>query len=369
MGGEAEHRILIADDDVQGLRLMRRVLRGVADDVVAAASGEEALELLPQIRPDVVLLDIVMPGMNGYEVCRRIREHERHGLAKILLISGRGETPDRLEGYRAGADDFITKPYDNEELRAKVSVYLRLKRAEELDRARGDLRTLFAHETRTPLSGIIGLAEMLHENEDLPREARMSARLIRENGLRLLEFVRKTSLLVELDHGRDAELESSSVSGHVAAAVESRREHAERREVKIEVSIRDDERLSADWPLVEEVLGYLLDNAIEFSHRGGEVRVVARCDESICEFEVADDGEGIPAEWQQRIFDEFAVRDIDHHNKGQGLSLAIARRVMDLHDGGIRVRSAPGRGATFTLELPLASSKRPTMDILPPSSG
>jgi DNA-binding response OmpR family regulator len=123
--------------------------------------------MLPRFRPDLVLLDVMLPDIDGFEVCRRIRELEGHRFTKIILVSARSAVPDRPEGHRAGADDHLTKPFDHDEFRAKVAVFLRLKQTEEVDRLKGDLLRLLSHETRTPLNGILVASRLLLDRSDL----------------------------------------------------------------------------------------------------------------------------------------------------------------------------------------------------------
>ncbi len=151
-------RILIVDDHPTNIALLEDIL-GEEYVLAAATSGEEALALVSPFQPDLILLDIMMPGVNGYETCRRLREMPAFRHVKILMVSAKARVEDRLRGYEVGADDYITKPFDEEELLAKVQVYLRLKSVEEVDQLKSNLLAMLSHKTLTPLHGGAGAVE------------------------------------------------------------------------------------------------------------------------------------------------------------------------------------------------------------------
>src|SRR6185295_16004766 len=134
-------RILGVDDNPRNLDILRRTL-APEFAMATAASGEEALEVAVRLRPDLILLDIMMPGIDGYETCRRIRAIPALANTKIIMVSAKALTTERLEGYAAGANDYVVKPFDQDELMAKVRVYLKLKSVEEVDRMKSDLLDL-----------------------------------------------------------------------------------------------------------------------------------------------------------------------------------------------------------------------------------
>ncbi|MDJ0763999.1 MAG: hybrid sensor histidine kinase/response regulator [Myxococcota bacterium] len=350
---KSKYRILAVDDDARNTDIMHRLL-GSKYDLKTANSGEEALEVIQPFHPDLVLLDIVMTGIDGYETCRSIRGDARFRFTKIVLVSGQDSVEERLKGYEVGADDYVTKPFDFEELKAKVEVFLRLKRAEEVDQIKGDLLTLFSHETKTPLSGIIGLSELLKEDMSLGENARNCAGLIYQSGNQLLEFVRKTSFLCELKTGKKLLKRSEPVSDRVQKAIAATAKLLPPEgEAVYKTEIPEDLTVTADWDMLDMVLGYLLHNAAKFSQNGGPVQVSAKEEGGACVIRVEDQGAGIDPQWMHSIFDEFAVQDVTHHHRGQGLSLAIAKHVVELHDGAIRADSTPGKGSTFTIQMPI----------------
>ncbi len=196
------HRILAVDDSQVNLAILEDML---ADSYALrlAGTGEEALTVAREFRPEIVLLDIMMPGMGGFEVCERLRKDPGLSHTKIILLSAKTEVANRLKGYEVGADDFISKPFNHEELLAKLTVFLRLKSVEELDALKSDVLHLISHETRTPLNGILGVLQLLAES-DSPGTAD-EQELIQQallSGHRLESLVQKALLYAELRSGR-----------------------------------------------------------------------------------------------------------------------------------------------------------------------
>ena len=149
---QPRNKILVVDDDAIDIATIEKLL-GEDYDLKTARTGEEALQVAADFQPDIILLDNMMPGINGGDVCRQIRADSELRHTKIIMVSGQSMVSERLEAYQAGADDYITKPFDEDELLAKIQVYLRLKSVEEVDQFKTNVLTLLSHEVRTPLSG------------------------------------------------------------------------------------------------------------------------------------------------------------------------------------------------------------------------
>ncbi len=341
--------ILVVDDDPINIDIVQETL-GECCRVHVAHDGETALAALPQVRPHIVLLDIMMPGIDGYAVCRAIREDRRHAAIKIILLSGRASIQERLEGYAAGADDYIVKPFVDDELLAKVRVYTRLSRTEEVDELKSDLLKLFSHETRTPLNAILGLSEVIKDDSRVPPDVRDLADDIKLSGRRLLEFFRKAQLLFDIKKGADWELQEDSFGDRALAWADDL--HQTLQAGRIELDVTGDPTLMANWDLLAEVFRALVENVWKFADRSTTAEVTVRGDADSVVLEVADRGPGVNAGKHEEIFEPFTVQDIAHHGQGQGLSLAIAREIALLHGGDLTVRDRPGGGAIFRLVLP-----------------
>jgi signal transduction histidine kinase len=353
---ERKPRILAVDDTRTNLRIIQEAL-GDAFDLRLASSGEEALDQSTRFNPDIVLLDIVMPGIDGYETCRRIRQHPDLQHVKIIMVSAQAGIDDRLQAYEAGANDYLLKPFEQRELLAKIQVYLHLKSSEEVERFKADVITLLGHEMRTPLTTMLGPAKMLLEEGDLPASERQQlARLIYLGAKRLHELVEKAQLLGSLWSGT---WKPSKQPVDLLTVLRPALDRTIRRAAPREVRVIEDLAPCPDIPVdphgIDQVISAILDNALRFSPDGGEMRVTLRSlDDAAC-LTISDQGPGIHPDFIPRVFDAFAKSDIHHHDAGQGLSMAIARQLVLRHGGKLTVESTLGQGATFRLQLPRAA--------------
>ncbi len=353
-GISMDSTILAVDDSVANIVILEELL---ADEytLVTASSGRSAIELARSIYPDVVLLDIMMPEMDGYETCRILREDPDLCHVKIILISAKEETSDRLKGYKVGADDYITKPFEPEELLAKLKVFLRLKHVEELDQLKMDILHLLSHETRTPLSGILGSLMMLKTNGTLKdSDSKKLIEIAEQSGHQLQSLLEKSMLLCEIKSNVDKRLfEPVQLDSLVYKAADGLRLYAEERQVTVRLEISSNSRplgCRDDLLLVPE---FLLHNAIRFSPSKNEVRVSLTDEPNSVRLSVTDHGPGIPPNYLPHVFSAFTPRDITHHAEGHGLSLAICREIISRHGGIVGVDSNPGNMTCFFATLPL----------------
>ena len=348
----SENKILIVDDEPVIRLVMEQLL--VVDGYVlqSVASGEEALTVVSSFDPDIILLDIQMSGMDGYSVCAKIRADEKYHFTKIIMVSGCAQVEERLKGYEAGADDYIAKPFDEEELRAKVKVYTRLKRREEIDQVKGDLLTLLTHETRTPINGIMGCADLLLEDETLGADQREFVGMISQSIRQLHEFFENCLLLSKLKAG--LELVKSFDSVEVIISAVCRKITRQDEEIcYFQIEIEQDLILYADWQLLKRAFEFVLNNSAKYSPRGETVTVTAMIDDHVGRIIIDDKGPGVDCQRRNKIFDEFSIQDVAHHQSGQGISLAITNRICSCHGGDIKVLDNPcGQGARFVLSIP-----------------
>ena len=351
---KVQHKILLVDDEPIILFYIQDLLSSSGDYIVETAdSGEQALDVLPAFKPDLILLDIQLPGMDGYEVCRQIRSDNRYRFTKIIMVSGHARVNERLKGYEAGADDYLPKPFDNEELMAKVRVFTQLKNKEEVDQIKGDLLTLITHETRTPVSGIIGCAELLANDPTLSAEGRELAVLIAKSGQQLFQFMKNAVLLCKLKAGMELHYNPEPVSSMLANVINNLAEEHLDENIRVATGFDDSIILQADWPLLINVFKFVIENAYKFSPPAGTITVKSMRDQEALLVTVSDEGEGVDPHMREQIFDEFAIKDVAHHQKGQGISLAICRYILQYHHGTIHVEANPGGGARFVIRLPL----------------
>ena len=347
-------KILAVDDDAIDIMTIEKLL-GEHYELRTATSGQEALEIAPDFRPDIILLDNMMPGLDGGQVCRQIRADTALRHTKIIMLSGKSMVSERIEAYEAGADDYITKPFNEDELLAKIRVYLRLKTVEEMDRFKTDVLTLLSHEARTPLNNIIAPAEMLMSEDDIDaEEKKLLIEMVHSAAGRLHRFFENVMLLSSLKSGKwQFNQEQTNLCEVVHEAVCEVSTKAAEHKIKIEYKFDADPMVCIDSQQIRRVITSILDNAIRFSPSGQSVDVCLTSDDCYVSISVTDRGEGIDPDYLPYVFEELSDPDIDHHSKGQGLSLAIARQIVQQHNGTISAESEKGSDTTFTVRLPI----------------
>lgn len=349
-------KILVVDDDPVNVSILQESL-GSKYDLKTAMSGEEALEVASKFKPNIILLDIMMPGIDGYETCRRIKSDPQLCFTKILMVSAKAMIHEKLDGYNCGADDYITKPFDDDELSSKIKVFQRLKFIEELDRLKSSLLSLISHEIRTPLNSIIGFTTLLNRNPSLKGKEKEYLQKVIEGGDKILEFSEKALLLCDLKEGMELKLKSTFMAMFIKKTIMKLQNNASQASVRIVLDNRLNEDVYVDQFLMDIALIFVLKNAIKFSPSGGTITVSIKLCESGFTISIEDQGEGVDESNIQNIFSEFSIGDVSHHNEGQGLSLAIAQNISKLHGGELFVRNSAQGGAVFSFQLPLIKKK------------
>jgi len=358
-------RILIVDDQPTIVAILQKIL-GEHYVLRTASCGEEALAVAPDFAPALMLLDIMMPGIDGYDTCRQLRAHPTLRHTKIIMVSSAASVAERLRGYEMGADDYITKPFDEEELLAKVRVYLRLKSVEEVDRLKSDMLALLSHEVRTPLNEILAPVDMLLAAQDMNAAGRsMLLNLVQYSAQRLLRLFARISKLSQMKAGQwDFAWTTSDLSEVVRDAVSQITASAVQRGVRIIQTLPDAAPVQLDRFQMGEVVAAVLENAIRFSPSPGRVTIAIESAPEQVSVRVTDRGPGLDPDFLPYVFEPLAQPDLRYHTEGQGLSLAIAHEIVLAHHGTIRVESTPRLGTTVTIWLPIATAMSSDNDVM-----
>jgi signal transduction histidine kinase len=354
-----KYRILIVDDNERNTAIVKRILQNHYN-LLDVVTGEEALEIAESFRPDIVLLDIMLPGIDGYEVCRRLRRNVELSNTKIIMVTAKAMIGEKLNGYEAGADDYVTKPFDGEELLAKVEVYLRLKTVEEHEALKSNLLTLLGHETRTPLTYIKAAAESLMTIESTSAVQRQFARIIHEGTTRIADVLTKALWYGELTS--DCAIEPTTrceVESLIDGIVTSLAYRADARGIKVARGIRRPTCVMADVPKLSGALEIILDNAISFSPDDDVVTVEIAEEDDEVRILVRDKGPGIPKDKLPHLFEGLHSSDVSHHSRGHNLNLAIARVILEGHGGTLEAETSEGLETTFTVRLPASAPAAP----------
>ncbi len=365
-------RILVAEDHKPMQLAIRKILEEEGFEVITADDGEEALHIVEQSPPDLILADIMMPKMDGYALYEAIRARQEWVPIPFIFLTARADREDILKGKAMGVEDYITKPFDPQELvvaiRSRLARTQAIRRATEteLDELKRQITTVLGHELRTPLTYVTGYAELaLEDLESLSAEELQEFLTgIKRGADRLTRLVNDLLLLIRLDTGRTAEefRALATVRNDLGAIVERTVRQYESRALEQGVTL--EVQVEPDLPpvlicetLFADALGRLIDNGIKFS-LGDEKRVTihARAVDGRVEVSVTDRGIGIPPEEVPHLFERFRQIGRDRtEQQGVGIGLTIARALVRLHGGDIEVESMPGEGSTFTIWLPKAS--------------
>ena len=347
-------RVLAVDDEPRNIRILEELLE--EHQLETASSGEECLQMLETFVPDVVLLDVMMPGLDGYEVCRRIKSDTRLASTKVLLVSGKAMLEERLQGYEAGADDYITKPFDMDELLAKVDVFLRLRTAEAMNSIKKNFLALLSHESRTPLNHVIGFSSLILEDKDLPmEEVHDMVALMKKSGEDFLKLTEKILRLCELKDGSRVELGSYNLKTLVELCVDRMVSNVELDSQQVEVGICDCE-LELNSDLMEEALSGVLADMTQPSEEGKafdhKVYVKGKPQDGSYILEFCVDNAKLDGDVYV-LFDENTSMAALTDAGIKHLDLSIARSICELHGGALSVESSESSGITVKMVLPV----------------
>ncbi|MGE3544952.1 MAG: ATP-binding protein, partial [Kofleriaceae bacterium] len=355
--GRSDGTILLAEDDVKLAEMIASVLSD-RYTVIVATDGEAALELAKQRQPQLLITDVEMPRMNGIELARKFREVTGDRLAPIVILSAVLDLGTRVAGLEAGAVDYVTKPFDPAELKARVAsqfrmrdLALRLHRAEQLS-SLAILTSGLAHELRNPANGIVNaiapLTRLLPAELTAPKSAVGQLLSITSSCAQQIGFLTK-HLLSFREGGTALDLRPVQVDELVARALELASDAV--KDLEVRKAIEVDRELMCAPPLLVQVLTNLIDNAAHAAGAGGWLEVRAETQGDQLTIEVIDSGPGISPHLHERIFEPFFTTKPP--GSGTGLGLPLARSIVHRHNGVLEIRERAGRTA-FVVELPLA---------------
>jgi len=352
-------KILVVDDNPVNCAICEEIL-GEEFSLQTAESGEAALELAATFEPDLVLLDVMMPGIDGLEVCRRLRQSVRPWV-KIIMVSAKVQTSDRLAGYEAGADDYLTKPFDEDELLAKVRVHLRLKNVEEINNVKQQLVQVLQHGNRTPMTHILANADILLDlGESLSSEERdRCTKAIKRGAQRLHKWLAAGEYLVALKTGQFAiSPESLDVAKRSRQVADQILNETCKNIVQLRFEVPEDLKVEGDAEFFDLLIGQLLTDAIARSPQNSQVSLrIEMLQDDRMRVAVARDGEPVSKEMLANMFEPFGAPDDVLHNVTDGMELAIAREVTHVQGGLVRAVNLPSGGIELQAELPVGKEE------------
>lgn len=346
--------VLVVDDFPDTVALYEALLSEDGHRVRTAASGVQALAKVEEREPELVLLDVSMPGMDGVEVLRRLRARRGGGPAVLMLTAARRDPTAIESGLREGADAYLTKPIEGRELLARTRAALetfRLKRMVEAQRR--DHIAMLVHDLRHPLSSLGLLAEILEADDLSPEEKSSSITTLRTLCADMARLVDGVLAASRLEAGLfSVEPRGTTARAVIAPTITAFSPIASRRRVTLSFEGELDAHITADAPKLRQAIDNLIANALKFTPKGGRVRVRVITEKGTVSFEVTDSGPGIPAAERASIFDRYQQGNRGRAAGGAGLGLAIARGIAEAHHGSVSVAEGDLGGACFRLTVP-----------------
>lgn len=368
--------VLVVDDEERNQRLLKDLLEAQGHRVTLAADGEEALDKARGDGPDVLLLDIMLPKMNGFDVCRALKSGASTAGIPVIMVTSLASREDRLRGIEAGADDFLTKPIDIQEvaLRTRNAIYSRqmhdvaqrnYEHLLEMEQLRDNLVHMIVHDMRSPLMVVSWAFDLLgqqpagalsDETREFVRSAEVQARLLTEMLDSVLDVSRLEAGAVPLSYS------VVDLNALVREALDPLDRMSDRNSLCIDTG-DGPYPVACDRVLVRRVLINLVSNAMRHSPPGAAVRVAVEGDSDVARVSVADRGPGLRPEHRQRVFDKFwqVANRKSGGSGGTGLGLTFCKMAVERHGGEVGVESEPGAGSTFWFRLPVAPPKPDTV--------
>lgn len=360
--------ILIVDDIPKNIQLIGKILDNKGYQIVAVTKGDQVLNTAKKHKPDLILLDIMMPEKSGYDVCRELKAEENLSEIPVIFLTARSEEEDIIKGLKLGGADYVTKPFNSGELLARINTHLSLKQArdqivkqqeelQDMSETKDKIYSIIAHDLKGALFGITGIGKILQydledqkvneeikENIDLIYQSAHSANQILEN---LLVWTRLETDILDLNPTK------FPLSDCIEECIELYKIQASKKQILIDFK-PGNSTLYADQQMISTIFRNLISNAIKFSESGGRISIEVNSNDNVIKVSVKDEGLGMTEKVQQNIFNpgERPKREGTGNEKGTGLGLLLCKEFVEMHNGAINVKSQLGKGSEFNVELP-----------------
>jgi len=377
-----EMKILIVDDNMKNIQVIGNILVEESYDFAYATSGQQALEYLDQGDFDLVLLDIMMPEMDGMEVCRQIRSRDRFSKLPIIFVTAKNELEDVVEGFHVGAQDYVMKPFQRAELLARVTTHLKLKMQQDklnelnenleekitartmelkdaydqlsiLDNAKRNFITLISHELRTPIHPIQMIATLLKEHVP-SAEGRELIEMLNQSAERLERFAGAALRITQMQTGQlEPEMKNFDVMKQLLQIENFLGQDMRDKGLKLNYDILGSTEMFGDADLIAYALEGLIRNAVQYSPKEEAVKVLIAEAGGKTQILVQDRGEGFQDDVIRNFPEFFSSSSLSQREDQKlGLHLATAKLIMDMHRGNMYVYNDPEGGAVVELSLP-----------------
>jgi len=370
---EEKTKILIIDDNLTNIHVLMDHLNEAGYKTLIAENGEIGIKRAIYAVPDLILLDIMMPGIDGFETCRQLREHEKTKSIPIIYMTALSSTQDKIKGFQSGAMDYITKPFHKEEVLARIETHITLQRQKrelealnnQLSELNADKDTFFSiisHDLRgalMPLNGSVDIVVRLCQKINNDRLIHFS-KSIQSSLTHVIRLVDNLLAWGRIQKGDlTPEYQSISIKTLFDDMSPLFQEALNKKSITLQIDIQEDAALFADKNMVETIFRNLISNAIKFSHQNGLIQITATELDQMIDISIADTGVGIPKDIQQKLFqlgEKIKTFGTDGE-KGTGMGLKLCYEFAKKNNGSIRVQSNDGQGSQFIVSLPLCNRK------------
>ncbi len=368
--------ILIVDDEVRNITLLKAMLMSDEHHLAGALSGEEALQAIVENPPDLILLDVMMPGIDGFEVCRRLKANQHTQMIPILMVTALNRKEHRVKAMEVGADDFLSKPIDRTELQLRARSLLRIKayhdqllerhheitrknaKLEELEKVKEGLTHMVIHDMKNPLMGLAGYLELLlFENNDLTADQTKLANRCFTLCEELNQMIQSLLEVHKMENDQiELHKETLDISVLVKEVFAQFEIQAQKKNICLSFETKNNSAaIQADRVLIKRVLANLINNALRHTPAGGSISIWAQpaaAKDQLC-LSVFDTGSGLIGEDKEKIFDKFKQAENGTLMGSSGLGLAFCKLAVEAHGGKIWADNQGAKnGAIFSFSLP-----------------
>jgi K+-sensing histidine kinase KdpD len=376
-GGEGSAKVLIVDDNKENLDLIKYFLKAQSYQIFSAFDGEEALHQVSQIMPDIILLDIMLPKKDGFQVCEEIKKNPETRFIPIVMITALKELKDKIKSLEAGADDFISKPFENIELLTRVKSLLRVKRYHDelaqtnkalkekndvllrMDQYKEDLIHLIVHDMKNPLFVIQGNLQMMTMGMDAERSEILKKYIdrIERSANNLLRMVTNLIDISKIEAGTmKLNLELANMNTIIQQSQKRMAELPENESKNIHINL--DSKIPSfriDASVMERVIDSLLSFSYANATSEGDIHIDTTLNNDTIILSFRDDGTKLPAEMGSNLFDKFRQVDIknDGHRILRGLGLTFCKLAINAHGGKLLIDPENQGGNKFIATIPI----------------
>lgn len=357
--------ILIVDDNPTNLNVLFDCLNESGFQTLVALNGKDALDRADYAQPDIILLDIMMPGMDGFETCRRLKQNNSTKDIPVIFMTALSDTNDKVEGFTCGAVDYICKPFQQEEVLARIAAHITIRRQQrelaKLNATKDKFFSIISHDVRNQFNLLVGYSGMLNDSYDdysdderkeyigeMAKASRRTHKLF-ENLLNWAKMQRGSMSI------NPVSLDLSILTNQVIFSVEA---EIRRKDIEIYANLGKDNALHADKNMTELIMRNLVSNAVKFTPKGGEVKISNIPNGDYMEISVSDTGIGMDKKRLENLFrlDVNQSTSGTNDEKGTGLGLILCKEFVEQHGGKIWVESEAGEGSRFIFTLPRVSA-------------